>query len=70
MICLKAADRVNLIAFAFKRQPQELAWTELRTRARQLKKIHDLPLEEFVNGLKELNPHTQAKLRLGAAAAN
>ncbi len=70
VICLKAADRVNLIAFAFKRQPQALTWTELRKRARELKKIHDLPLEEFVNGLKELNPHTQAKLRLGAAAAD
>jgi spermidine synthase len=70
VVCLKAADRVNVIAFAFKRQPQELAWAELRKRARQLKKSHDLPLEEFVNGLKELNPHTQAKLRLRTAAAD
>ena len=70
VICLKAADRVNLIAFAFKRHPRELAWAELRKRARQLKKIHNLPLEEFVNGLKELNPHTQAKLRLRTAAAD
>jgi spermidine synthase len=70
VICLKAADRVNLIAFAFKRHPRELAWAELRKRARQLRKIHNLPLEEFVNGLKELNPHTQAKLRLRTAAAD
>ena len=70
VICLKAVDRVNLIAFAFKRHPRELAWAELRKRARQLKKIHNLPLEEFVNGLKELNPHTQAKLRLRTAAAD
>jgi spermidine synthase len=70
VICLKAADRVNLIAFAFKRHPRELAWAELRKRARQLKKIHNLPLEEFVDGLKELNPHTQAKLRLRTAAAD
>jgi len=70
VICLKAADRVNLIAFAFKRHPRELAWAELKTRARQLKKIHDLPLEEFVTGLKELNPHTRSKLRLCSAAAS
>jgi len=69
-IRLYAADRVNLIAFAFKRHPPELAWAELKRRARQLGEIHDLPLEKFVTGLKELNPHTQAKLRLRAAAAD
>jgi spermidine synthase len=69
VICLKAADRVNLIAFAFKQHPRELAWAELKERARQLQKIHDLPLEEFVTGLKELNPHTRVKLRLYSAAA-
>lgn len=70
VICLKAADRVNLIAFGLKRHPQELAWAELKKRARQLKTIHDLPLEEFVEGLKELNPHTRARLRLHSAAAD
>ncbi|MEK7361281.1 MAG: fused MFS/spermidine synthase, partial [Pseudomonadota bacterium] len=33
VIRLKAADRVNLIAFAFKRHPSELAWSELKKRA-------------------------------------
>ncbi|MBE0619213.1 MAG: polyamine aminopropyltransferase [Burkholderiales bacterium] len=70
VICLKAADRVNLIVFGFKRHPRELSWAELRKRARQLKKIHELPLEAFVTGLKELNPHTPAKLRLRSAAAD
>ena len=69
VICLNAADRVNRIAFAFKRHPRELAWAELKKRAKQLKKIHDLPLDDFIAGLKESNPHTQAKLRLRAAAA-
>jgi len=66
---LTAADRVNIIAFAFKRHPRQLAWAELKQRARQLKKAHDLPLEEFVAGLKEMNPHTQAVLRLRSASA-
>lgn len=69
MASLKAADRVNLIAFAFKRHPREVAWTELKRRARQLAGIHDLPLHEFIAGLKELNPHTRVSLRLCAAAA-
>lgn len=69
VVCLKAEDRVNLIAFAFKRHPRELSWAELKRRAQQLKKTHDLPLEDFVAGLKELNPHTRAKLKLCSAAA-
>ncbi len=70
VICLNAADRVNLIAFAFKRRPRELAWAEIKKRARELKSIHALPLEDFVAGLKELNAHTRAKLKLHAAAAD
>jgi len=67
---LTAEDRVNLIAFAFKRHPRELAWAELKKHARQLKKIHDLPLEDFIAGLKKINPHTQAVLKLRPAAAD
>ena len=70
VIHLNAADRVNRIVFAFKRHPREIAWAELNKRARQLKKIHDLPLEEFITGLKEINPHTRVNLRLRAAAAD
>jgi len=70
VICLTAADRVNIIAFAFKRHPRELAWAELKKRARQLKKTHDLPFEEFIAGLKKMNPHTQAALRLRSASAD
>lgn len=70
VIRLYAADRVNLIVFAFKRAPQELAWAELKQRARALQVTHDLPLASFVAGLRELNAHTRAKLRLRAAAAD
>ena len=68
--CLGAADRVNIIAFAFKRHPRQLAWAELNKRARHLKKIHDLPLEDFIAGLKKINPHTRAVLSLRQAAAD
>ena len=66
---LIAEDRVNIIAFVFKRHPRELAWAELKKRARQLKENHDLPLEDFIAGLKKINPHTQAVLKLRSASA-
>jgi spermidine synthase len=66
---LNAADRVNLIVFGFKRHPRQLAWAELKKRARLLKADHELPLEDFIAGLKKSNPHTPAALRLRAAAA-
>jgi hypothetical protein len=66
---LNAADRVNIIAFGFKRHPRQLAWAELKKRAGLLKKIHDLPFEDFIAGLKKLNPHTQAVLKLRSALA-
>ncbi len=68
--CLTAADRVNIIAFAFKRLPRQIAWAELNKRARQLKKTHDLPLDDFIAGLKKINPHTRSALRLRSAAAD
>jgi len=70
VIRLLAADRVNLIAFAFKRQPRQLAWAELKKRARELKKSHALPFDDFIAGLKKRNPHTPAVLKLRSAAAD
>ncbi len=69
VVCLNAADRVNIIAFAFKRYPQKLLWEDLKKRARELKKVHALPFEDFVVGLRQLNPHTQSALSLRSAAA-
>jgi len=70
LVCLKAADRVNHIAFAFKRHAREIAWTELDKRARQLRKIHHLPFADFIAGLKEINPHTRVKLWLRSVDAD
>ena len=70
VVCLNAADRVNLIAFAFKRFPHKLLWEALTKRVRELNKIHDLPLENFIAGLRRLNPHTQSALSLRSAAAD
>jgi len=70
VVNLDAVDRVNIIAFAFKRHPDRLTWEELKTRARQLKKIHDLPLDDFLTGLKKLNAHTRSALKLRSLAAD
>ncbi len=67
VVCLHASDRVNRIAFAFRQQAREIAWSELNKRALALGRIHDLPLKTFVAGLKELNAHSRAKLKLRAA---
>jgi spermidine synthase len=64
---LTAEDRVNLIVFGLKRHPRQLAWAELKKRARLLKKVHDLPLDEFIAGLMKNNPHTRSVLRLRPA---
>lgn len=62
--CLGAADRVNIIAFAFKGYAPKIAWAELKRRARLLKPVHDLPLDDFIAGLKKVNQHTQSSLKL------
>ena len=69
VVSLDAVDRVNVIAFAFKRYPDKLAWDELKARARQLKETHDLPFDDFIAGLKKRNPHTRSALRLRLLAA-
>jgi len=67
VIRLYAADRVNVIVFAFKGQMQDVAWSELKQRARALRPVHELPFADFIAGLKAVNPHTQAKLKLRTA---
>lgn len=67
VVKLTAADRVNVIVFAFKRHPRQLPWSALRKRALALRKSHDLPLDEYLAGLKKDNPHTRSALKLRAA---
>lgn len=55
---LQAADRVNMIAFAFRGAPARLSWKELRDRADELAQRHDLPGDHYLASLKKLNGGT------------
>ena len=52
---LRAADRVNMIALAFKGAPQRVSWKDLRERAAALSENFDLPGDHYIAGLKQLN---------------
>ncbi|MBI2318709.1 MAG: hypothetical protein HYU75_17395 [Betaproteobacteria bacterium] len=62
MLRVEAADRVNLIALAFRDGPARIAWSELRARARALQACHGLPFALLVASLRALNAHTPRHL--------
>jgi hypothetical protein len=47
---------------AFKRPPLLTRWDELRARAAVLAGQYGIEFNEFVGGLKQLNPHTLRRL--------
>ena len=55
---IRAADRVNVIAFAFKGGPQRFTWAELREQAALLTEQYDLPGDHYLKSLKQLNGGT------------
>jgi len=57
---LRAADRVNVIAMAFKGVPRRHAWGELRRRAAALSDQYDLPGEHYLASLKHMNQDASA----------
>jgi spermidine synthase len=56
----------NIVVFGFKRTPSELRWTALRERAKALESTHKIEFLEFVEKLREHNPHSGNRLSLGA----
>lgn len=68
VIYIRAADRVNIIAFAFKTMPARFAWTLLRQRAAELEANFDLPGNHYLSSLKKLNASSQRSLILRDAA--
>lgn len=63
VLCVPAERRGNVIALAFCRRPRELRWTALRTRARELEAVYGLEFLRMVEGMRELNPHSDKELR-------
>lgn len=62
--CVPAERRGNIVALAFARSPGSPRWDELRLRARALQARYGLEFLRFVEGLRELNPHTEGRLTL------
>ena len=60
--CLPAERKGNVAVFAFRRQPEPTKWDLLRARARQLESRVGLEFPKFVEGLRQMNPHTENRL--------
>lgn len=59
VLCMHAADNVNMIVFAFRGSDTRVAWETLRKRAKMLKGTHaNLPLEKFITLLRAGNAHS------------
>lgn len=68
VLCLPALTDPNVIAFGLKGLPRRFAWQDLRRRARELQRAHDLPLARCVGALRAMNPSTPEALVVGPEA--
>lgn len=60
--CVPAERRGNVAVLAFRRSPGQPRWDDLRAAARSLQSLYGLEFLSFVNGLRELNPRSAARL--------
>jgi spermidine synthase len=63
VVCVPAERRGNIIVLALARSPGRPSWDDLRGRARRLQARYGLEFLNFVEGLRELNPHEGGRLR-------
>jgi spermidine synthase len=61
---LPAGKPGNIVVLAFKRQPGQRGWDDLRGRAQALEAAHGLEFTRFVQELAAMNPHDQERLLL------
>jgi spermidine synthase len=60
--CVPAERRGNVAVLAFRRSPGQPRWDDLRAAARGLQSLYGLEFLNFVDGLRELNPRSAARL--------
>ena len=60
--CVPAERRGNVAVLAFRRSPGQPRWDDLRAAARSLQSLYGLEFLKFVDGLRELNPRSAARL--------
>lgn len=58
-----AERRGNVIALGFCRKPREARWSRLRAQAAELERRYGLDFRQMLDGMRELNPHTDKGLR-------
>jgi spermidine synthase len=64
VLAMKALYDPNLIVFALKGMPREVAWKALRDRAAALEARYGLPFRKYVSRLRGMNPATREHLVL------
>ena len=62
VVCVPAERRGNVAVLAFRRSPGQPRWDDLRAAARSLHSRYGLEFLNFVEGLRELNPCSPARL--------
>ena len=62
VVCVPAERHGNVIALGFSCSPGRPRWDELRARARRLQSLYGLEFLKFVEGLREMNPHSGGRL--------
>ena len=60
--CVPAQRRGNVAVLGFCRSPGQPRWDDLRAAARSLQTLYGLEFLNFVEGLRELNPRSAARL--------
>ena len=62
VVCVPAERRGNVAVLGFCRSPGQPRWDDLRARARSLQSVYGLEFLNFVEGVRELNPRSAARL--------
>jgi spermidine synthase len=62
VVCVPAERRGNVAVLAFRQSPGQPRWDDLRAAARSLQTLYSLEFLNFVEGLRELNPRSAARL--------
>jgi len=62
VVCVPAERRGNVAVLGFCRSPGQPRWDDLRAAARSLQSLYGLEFLKFVEGLRELNPRSAARL--------
>ena len=62
VVCIPAERRGNVAIVAFLQSPGKPRWDDLRTSARALQSLYGLEFLNFVEGMRDLNPRSAARL--------